>query len=181
MTEIASDLSLSKALLYYYFPDKLSLYCAVLNSIVTEMDKEIKTDIGKTSNCFEAVDNFLKRRHDFLTKYYNLLDFTKITGSEMPSILYAMFNKFKAADISTVTSILSQGVDKNDLALELSQEETAALLLDALKGIAFEPMHSPSRPFFPEKEEFQRILKRQSQLAKIFVKGLTAGKRQGQS
>ena len=30
MTEIASDLSMSKALLYYYFPDKISLYSAVL-------------------------------------------------------------------------------------------------------------------------------------------------------
>lgn len=26
MTEIAKDISFSKALLYYYFPDKLSLY-----------------------------------------------------------------------------------------------------------------------------------------------------------
>ena len=35
MSEIAADLSLSKASLYYYFPDKLNLYAEVLRSITS--------------------------------------------------------------------------------------------------------------------------------------------------
>ena len=34
MNEIADDLSISKASLYYYFPDKLNLYAAVLQTII---------------------------------------------------------------------------------------------------------------------------------------------------
>jgi AcrR family transcriptional regulator len=34
MNEIADDLSISKASLYYYFPDKLNLYAAVLQKII---------------------------------------------------------------------------------------------------------------------------------------------------
>ena len=37
MSEIAKDLNFSKALLYYYFPDKNSLYSAVFEYVIDKM------------------------------------------------------------------------------------------------------------------------------------------------
>ncbi len=172
MTEIANDLSLSKALLYYYFPDKLSLYCAVLNSILIEMEKVLKEETESANNSQQAVSIFLARRHEFLSRYYNLLDFTKITGAEIPAILTCMFNKAKSSEISTLVAIFEKGIKRGELHLEFAAEQTANLLILALKGVVFESLHSPSRPFFPEKEEFEKILHNQNQLARIFISGL---------
>ena len=36
MAEIAQDLSFSKALLYYYYPDKHSLYTAALSHVIEQ-------------------------------------------------------------------------------------------------------------------------------------------------
>ena len=42
MSEIATDLNFSKALLYYYFPDKNSLYSAVFEYVIDKMVQDIK-------------------------------------------------------------------------------------------------------------------------------------------
>ncbi len=171
MTEIANDLSLSKALLYYYFPDKISLYSAVLGYIVSLMDKELKKGITNASNSYEALTLFLDKRHEFIRKYYNLLDFTKITGSDLPDELACMFRRAKQSEITILTSILDKGIGSGELVVS-NIPETAALLMDALSGIVFNVLKANARPFFPEKEQFDTILQRQKKLGKIFLNGL---------
>jgi AcrR family transcriptional regulator len=50
MNEIAGDLSLSKALLYYYFPDKSHLYIAVMLKLTSDSLKSLEEKIGKFSD-----------------------------------------------------------------------------------------------------------------------------------
>src|SRR5690606_18731774 len=47
MSDIASDLAFSKALLYYYYPDKHSLYIAALSHVVEKTLKEVYERIGQ--------------------------------------------------------------------------------------------------------------------------------------
>jgi TetR/AcrR family transcriptional regulator len=75
MTEIANDLKLSKASLYYYFPDKLNLYAAVLQTITGRGEKEDEAEIKQISDPFKAIAHYLEKRTEFIIKYYNLLDF----------------------------------------------------------------------------------------------------------
>ena len=171
MTEIANDLSLSKALLYYYFPDKISLYCAVLGSIISSMDKELKRGTASSGNSQEALALFLQKRGDFISKYYNLLDFTKITGTDLPEELTSMFRKAKQSEIGIITAILEKGVRTGELQVS-DPQQTALLLMDALGGIVFNELKTHARPFFPEKEQFDIILKRQQKLGQIFLNGL---------
>lgn len=77
MTEIATDLSLSKASLYYYFPDKLNLYAAVLTTITESGAKEDDEKLENESDPFKAIQFFLKRRTDFIIKYHNILEHLK--------------------------------------------------------------------------------------------------------
>ncbi|PWG80037.1 TetR/AcrR family transcriptional regulator [Pararcticibacter amylolyticus] len=171
MTEIANDLSLSKALLYYYFPDKISLYSAVLGHIIGLMDKELKKGVGNVSSSHEALELFLNKRQEFISKYYNLLDFTKITGSDLPEELATMFRKAKQSEITILTTILNKGIERKELQT-FDSEEIAVLLMEALGGIVFSVLKANSRPFFPEKEQFDTILKRQKKLGEIFLNGL---------
>ena len=41
MSEIAKDISLSKALLYYYFPDKISLYVSTMEHLMQKLQAEV--------------------------------------------------------------------------------------------------------------------------------------------
>src|SRR5690606_24609678 len=77
MTEIASDISLSKALLYYYFPDKISLYAAVLEHLINEVDAHLSAGVLAIKNSEEALVYFLDKRHEFIQKYYNLIDYLR--------------------------------------------------------------------------------------------------------
>lgn len=171
MTEIANDLSLSKALLYYYFPDKISLYSAVLRNIIETMDVEMRKDVGSATNSHEALKKCLDKRQAFITKYYNLLDFTKITGTELPGNLMCMFVKAKDSELTVLKKVLEIGISAGEFEVE-DLDETAALLIDALSGIYFAVLRRHAKGFLPEKEQFDSILSRQKKLGEIFLKGL---------
>ncbi len=173
MTEIANDLSLSKALLYYYFPDKISLYSAVLKNIIETMDAEMRKDVGSATNSHEALKKCLDKRQAFITKYYNLLDFTKITGTELPGNLMCMFVKAKDSELTVLKKVLEIGISAGEFEVE-DLDETAALLKDALSGIYFTVLKRHTKGFLPEKEQFDSILSRQKKLGEIFLKGLEA-------
>lgn len=171
MTEIANDLSLSKALLYYYFPDKISLYSAVLRNIIETMDAEMHKDVGSATNSHEALRKCLNKRQEFITRYYNLLDFTKVTGAELPPNLMCMFIRAKESELTILKTVLEIGITSGEFEVE-DLDETAALLKDALSGIYFTVLKRQIKGFLPEKEQFDNILIRQKKLGEIFLKGL---------
>src|SRR6187431_1062469 len=71
MNEIADDLSLSKASLYYYFPDKLNLYAAVLQKIIEA--EELNKDVYLSENDpLQAVNLYLETRTKFIIGHYNI-------------------------------------------------------------------------------------------------------------
>ena len=55
VSEIAADLNMSKGSIYYYFPDKDSLYMAVVEKEHTEFLETVEESIGQNVEC---------RRHD---------------------------------------------------------------------------------------------------------------------
>src|SRR3978361_477427 len=66
MNEIAGDLSMSKALLYYYFPDKSELYIAVMRKLANDY---LKLFEDKFNNITDLRDAFLfqvNTHHDFI-------------------------------------------------------------------------------------------------------------------
>src|SRR5947208_16334089 len=72
MNEIADDLSISKASLYYYFPDKLNLYGAVLQQIIGAEESNEQT-LLKEKDLLKALTIYLEARTEFITKNYNIL------------------------------------------------------------------------------------------------------------
>lgn len=173
MTEIANDLSLSKALLYYYFPDKINLYAAVLNNIFRQMDKALRIVLDSKLCSEQTMLTLLRKRAEFLVQYYNLLDFNKITGSEVPEVLNGVFQKFKTTEMALFLQIIDRGVAAGELDPEYSTAEAATILSDSLKGIVFNDLHPAStKLILPKKEQFDQILAKQVHLVKIFFRGL---------
>src|ERR1700733_14021802 len=74
MNEIAGDLSMSKALLYYYFPDKSQLYVAVMRKVAGEYLKSLASK-ANTFNSLKDVFVFqINTQPDFIVTNYNFFD-----------------------------------------------------------------------------------------------------------
>src|SRR5690606_10033690 len=80
MNEIAGDLNISKALLYYYFPDKINLYAAVLQKLFSQTDELLDNAIKGAKKPESAFKSYLDLRQTFVEKYFLLFDFTKFTN-----------------------------------------------------------------------------------------------------
>lgn len=170
MTEIASDLAMSKALLYYYFPDKISLYSAVLESIISEIDENLSKGVAKIKTTEKAVLYVLEKRQEYILKYYNILDYLRTAGSDLPENIQKIIENAKSSETRIITSVLQRGIESGELKIKDSQE-SAALLMDALIGMRYIAF-SKHRSFQIQDDQLNSLLHRQEKLAVVFLKGL---------
>jgi TetR/AcrR family transcriptional regulator len=172
MTEIATDLSLSKASLYYYFPDKLSLYAAVITTITEEGAAEDDSAIAKEKDPFRAIEFFLERRTEFIIKYHNLLEYLKtFSPSSIPAELQPVFAQLRKRELQRLTDIIGKGLASGLFKIK-DAKKTAELFFDFLEGFRKSfLLNSPN--LFPDKKQFGAILKKETEFARIFFNGLT--------
>jgi TetR/AcrR family transcriptional repressor of mexJK operon len=172
MSEIAADLSISKASLYYYFPDKLNLYAAVLKTITSENEKADEEELSKEKDPFRAIVAFLEKRTDFIIRYHNILEFLKtFSPSQIPHELDPIFSYLKKRQLRRVTSIIEKGVESGKFKIT-DVSRIGGLFFDFLEGFRYNVLVS-SNNFFPDKKQFQSILKKEKEFALIFFNGLT--------
>jgi|SRR5690606_20723816 len=173
MAEIAKDLSFSKALLYYYFPDKNSLYAAVLEHVIDNEFKGIQNGLKDIADCEEAMTFMLDRRNAFVTKYYTLLEYSLSAVQQMPDEMACVIGDAKDEEIKLISAILEKGNETGQLRVD-NVAETAEIILYALVGMRFSVLSDIKSQLFPTKEEFDRILVLQKKMANILLKGLRA-------
>jgi TetR/AcrR family transcriptional regulator len=172
MTEIAGDLSLSKASLYYYFPDKLNLYAAVLKTITDAGAEEHDKALAAEKDPFKAIETFLKRRTDFIIKYHNILEYLKtFSPAQIPTELQPIFTHLRKRELQRLTGIIEKGMEAGVFQMG-NAKKTAELLFDFMEGFRTSfLLNSPN--LFPDKAQFEAILKKEMEFTRIFFNGLT--------
>lgn len=171
MAEIAQDLSFSKALLYYYFPDKNALYAAVFEYVINQSFDEMDAAVSKIADCYDAMMFMLDKRIEFITKYYTLLEYSISAVQQVPDAMACVLEESKAKELGVLKNILQRGVDTGQLK-RVDLAETAEILLFALVGMRFSILKDIKDTLFPTKEEFDRILDLQKKLSTVFLDGL---------
>lgn len=171
MAEIAQDLSFSKALLYYYFPDKNALYAAVLEHVINQSFDEMEMALSAITDCREAMMFTLDKRIEFITRYYNLLEYSISAVQQVPDVMACVLEDSKDKERNILATILQKGIDTDQLQID-DVKETAEILLFALVGMRFSILKDIKGILFPTKEEFDRILALQKKMAAIFLRGL---------
>src|SRR5690606_27011256 len=73
MSEVADDLQLSKANLYYYFPDKFSLIEAIAYRIIDESDAVIQKAFDESDSTLDLLIRMLEMKKSYVEKYYMLM------------------------------------------------------------------------------------------------------------
>jgi AcrR family transcriptional regulator len=170
MREIASDLRLSKASLYYYFPDKETLYKAVV-------EKEQNEFLVKISEKIEAVQmpEVLLREYatSRLSYFRTLLNLSRLRLSEysdLKPVFRESFILFKEKEKEIIIRIFHSGIEKKIFKIK-NADGTASLFLDLLRGLRISVVNDKETLVLSQ-EEFDRLLEKTIAFTDIFINGL---------
>ena len=170
MTEIAKDISFSKALLYYYFPDKISLYVSVVEHLMQLMSRDIVKSIDKTGTSAEGVLKLLQKRQSYIQKYYTLFESKHVSIHDMPEELYEKFQRAKTFETILISSLFNRGIASGELTMD-DPKLVTEIFINALAGIHFKVI-TRDKSMFPGKDQFKQIFIEEKLFADIFLAGL---------
>lgn len=170
MTEIAKDIAFSKALLYYYFPDKLSLYVSVVENMMHTISRDLIKSIEKTSTASEGILMLLQKRQAFKQKYYKVIEYTQMVGPELPEALFEKFSRARAFELQIITELLNKGNNSGEFLID-DVAFTTEIFVEAISGLHFNILNR-GKNIFPGKEQFKLIFLKEKRFAEIFLGGL---------
>lgn len=172
MNEIADDLSISKALLYYYFPDKTSLIYETANLLVDDLMKSIEFVLNNSSNCLEAFSKLIDTRIGFTQKYFMLHITDGSTDVNVHEKRYEEFlNNLKAKDLEIMSSFLEKKKKSKEIK-DVDTIETSKIFLQMIVGVCAYQIHINKKTLIPTDQQFEEIKCDLKKLAEVFYNGI---------
>lgn len=171
MNEIAADIGMSKAALYYYFPDKEHLFAAVM---VREMDRffeEMEKVMARPESATRKLNHFVESRFAYFRQFINL---AKITSAHIDNVKPAFAKvqiDFGKRERKVVQDILQAGISEGEIS-KLDVGVHADLFVSTLSG--FRTLIVKQRDsFMLTGEDYQKLSEYQNLFTKIFIKGIS--------
>ena len=171
MNEIAGDLSMSKALLYYYFPDKSQLYVDVMRKLANEYLGILENKVNAHTDLKDAFEAQINAQHEFIVSNYNFFDFFRLNEQNLPEIIWDIINQIHKTEIYLLSNSIRSEIVKGKISIIDNPEQVVDLLLDALHGVRVGAM-GHKKIGFPRKEHLEEIHTKRLMLINIFLKGL---------
>jgi AcrR family transcriptional regulator len=170
MREIADDLQLSKASLYYYFPDKENLYRAVLEKEQAEFLKTLEKDIKDNPDPQESLRRYALNRLSYFKYLVNLGRIGSGSFSDYQPLIANSFHAFREREKILVMEILEKGKKNGQFKIHDSYD-TSSLFLEILRGLRSVFFNNRKSASIND-EEYGELLKRITAATDIFIKGL---------
>jgi AcrR family transcriptional regulator len=114
MNDIADDLGLSKAALYYYFPDKEALFQAVVlkEEIVLTNATQVLRQQGL--NAVEMLIKYVEMRHEHFKKLVNLVKVKNEWHKNYTPAFVQMSEQIRLKEVDRIQSIFQLGVENGE-------------------------------------------------------------------
>src|SRR5690606_2946514 len=166
MNEIAEDLKITKANLYYYYPDKTALIkdviCSISHELISAEEKMIAAYDGDFLGTLFAI---LKFRAEHMRKHYMLyinenLDWLK--GLELSEVIKQVYTK----DLDLMKLLVQKAVEDGSLKLD-NIEESCAIFGDIIRGLTLTYTIEDILCKIPNLENVDKILASQINAAKL--------------
>jgi AcrR family transcriptional regulator len=170
MREIADDLKLSKASLYYYFPDKESLYRAVVEKEQNEFIARISEKILNIREPELLLREYAVSRLSYFRTLLNLSRLRFEVYSDLKPVFKESIILFKEKEKEIIVKIFEKGILNGVFSIE-DTYKTASLFLDLLKGLRISVVNN-KKTMFIEQEEFDKLLEKTIAFTNIFIGGL---------
>lgn len=174
MQEIAADISMSKAAVYYYFPDKESLFKAVIENEQEEYFRLLEQRVAQAQDADLMIMELVELRHTLFRKFLNLSKFRLSENHKVKPLLMGLYNNLREKETNILATIFNRGKEKGlfyfDDAVEL-----AVLFSDLLQGIRVMEMKRMSG-FEMTTTENDQLVKMLKLATSLFINGLKYNK-----
>lgn len=134
MDEIAEDVGLAKASLYYYYPAKEHVFRAVIRREQEEFLKQTGEILDQPISATEKLTRYVTQRVALAGQLLNLSALNAKFWQNMKPVFKDLFAAFAQEELQLLTRILCDGIKNNEFSL-VSPEKTAELLLHILQGL----------------------------------------------
>ena len=134
MNEIAEDLGMSKASLYYYFPDKESIFKEVVlkeqSDFCTQMDAVIKSD----KDIHLLLKDYIEKRTKYLKTLLNLGKLRYEAFRASKPLFIELGKIFQEHEKKLIKAILQHALKKNEI-LNIDIDKYSGFFVHTLKAI----------------------------------------------
>ena len=171
MNEIASDVGMSKASLYYYFPDKEHLFLEVLRlemeNFFTEINRLTSQSIPPPDQLKQYVDLRFNSFKDFL----NLGKLATAHFESVRSAFFPLNNDFLEREKMIIRTILESGI-KNNSFEPVDVPSHADLFVSVLRSLRVLILKQRN-DFLLTDEDYEEIKNYQARFTSVFIKGIS--------
>jgi TetR/AcrR family transcriptional repressor of mexJK operon len=134
MDEIAGDVELGKASLYYYFPTKEELFKAVIYQEQAEFIKKVEALFEKISSATEKLNEYVEHRLTFSRELSNLGTLSIHSVLDFKSIFRKLFEDLEQQELIVLKKVIEEGKNSGEFVKDLP-EELAKVFLHVLQGL----------------------------------------------
>lgn len=170
MNEIATDIGMSKASLYYYFPDKEKIFIAVVEQDIAEFVNTIESLISKPSKPSFKLRKYVSYRNELLVRLLNL---AKVETLNTPEVFNPVYDDLKAnfynKERQLIQRILQIGIDEQAF-IKFPADSYSDLFLSSMIGLRATILAREK----PSETTFEKIEHQTRLLADLFLKAIKA-------
>ena len=170
MREIASDLGISKASLYYYFPDKEHLYIHVVEKEHDEFIRNLQSNMEQSEFPDQMLRKFVETRMELFRKFLNLSRFKMSNLMEFKTLMNESWMRSKAKETKIISDVLKRGM-KSELFRQEDPDELATLFIDILRGLRTTFIKNKEY-FFLDDDEYAILMEKTNHFTEVFIRGI---------
>ena len=174
MQEIASDITMSKAAVYYYFPDKESLFKAVIENEQKEFFRLLEERITEIIEADQMIMELVELRHSLFRKFLNLSKFRLSDNQKVTPLLLDLYNSLRKKETDILVTIFNRGKENGIFQFE-DATELSILFSDLLQGVRVMEMKRMSSIEMTS-EENAHLVKMLRETTILFINGLKYNK-----
>jgi AcrR family transcriptional regulator len=180
MQEIADDIGLSKAALYYYFKDKESIFKSVAEKEQLYFETEMQKVMNESLKAEFMLTGYVELRLDLLKKLMTLGKFSYGSFIEVKPILHSCFKGFKKKEIEIIAEIIKTGIDRKEFSLE-NINGSAEFFVDALRGLRQAAVFgfAVNETTLMTTKEYAKLRQQSRMFVDLFLKGISAVEKRG--
>jgi len=134
MEEIAADVDLGKASLYYYFPTKEDLFKSVITLEQNELKSNLELIIQAKRTASQKLHEYVKLRMKFFQDLINLGTLSIYSYFDSKSVYEKLFLDFEKVELDSIKKIFEEGIISKEFSQDLSSE-IAVVFLHILQGL----------------------------------------------
>ncbi len=170
MEEIATDVEMGKASLYYYFPNKENLFQAVIGEEQKEFVDEIEQILQEDINASKKLHEYVAKRLTYFQELLNLGTLSVRSFFDIKSVFKQSFLDFEKQELILLERIISEGIKSKEFSPSLSKE-TASVLLHILQGLRLRTLRMLKTQSL-SKKDFNELQKEMILSVDIFIRGM---------